>query len=394
MRRRLLVLVGVGAVFAGIALGAVATGLGALGPPSPSGVPIARPTPATTQVPTPEPTPAPTPQPTPRPTPAPTPRLVPAPLTGRPVTEDVAADHPIAVMVDDHPDARPQSGFSEAAVIWHAPAEGGIPRYMLVYQDTLPDSVGPVRSARLYFVQWAAEWRALYAHVGGSPGSLAALRDQGSGQLVWNADEYRWGGGAGYLWRVRERFAPHNVYSDGAHLRALADRLGAVDAPPGPVWQFAPDAPLDHRPFGGTIRAPFKWNDVGFAYDRTTNTYTHRVGGDALHVDDGDGRVVAPKNVIVMAVRFGALDDGHPEKQRLEAETVGSGAAWIATNGRTLKGTWRKDSVTGPTRFFDASGRPVTLTIGQTFIQVVPVDATVTVRDGALPERRLAGAGS
>ena len=308
------------------------------------------------------------------------------------MTEAVAAQHPIAVMIDDHSEARPQSGLNAASVVWHAPAEGGIPRYMLIYQETMPVSVGPVRSARQYYVEWAAEWRAMYVHSGGSPQSLATLRQQGNGQLVWNADEYRWGNN--YLWRVRERLAPHNVYSDGEHLRALAERLGAADGPMVPAWQFATDAPLERRPVGGRIDAPFLANKVGFDYDRATNTYVRRVTGASPEIDAADGKVVAPKNVIVMLVRFGPLNDGHPEKKRLEAQIVGTGTAWIATNGRTIRGMWRKDSVTDPTRFFDADGRPVTLTVGQTFIQVVETGTKVTIRDGVVPVLRPGAAGS
>src|SRR6185503_1485451 len=98
--------------------------------------------------------------------------------------------------------------------------------------------------------------------------------------------------------------------------------------------------------------------------------------------DAGTGKLIAPKNVIVMRVRFGALNDGHPSKHRLEANVIGSGKAWIATNGQTIVGTWKKTSVTGPTRFFDKAGKPVTLTIGQTFIQVMQLSSPVTVTPG------------
>ena len=131
-----------------------------------------------------------------------------------------------------------------------------------------------------------------------------------------------------------------------------------------------------------------------YRYDRATNTYRRIVEGDSPQVDPADGNPVAPKNVIVMIVQFGPLDDGHPEKQRLEADIIGSGRAWISTNGRTIEGTWRKDEVTSATRFFDADGRPVTLTIGQTFIQVVDVGTKVTIRDGVLPDRRGGSAAS
>ena len=166
---------------------------------------------------------------------------MPAPLTGRLVTADVAARRPIAVMIDDLRAARPQSGFSAASVVWQAPAEGGIPRYMLIFQDQQPGSVGPVRSARYYYIAWAAEWHAVYAHVGGSPQAMSTLAAQGQGQLVYNADEFRWGGI--FFHRIKERAAPHNAYTDGDLLRKMAARIGAKDELQPAAWQFAPDAP-------------------------------------------------------------------------------------------------------------------------------------------------------
>src|SRR5688572_9411112 len=182
------------------------------------------PPPTPSPSPTPSPTPVPTPTPTPRPTPTPLSR---APLTGRYVSAAVAKRHAIAIMIDDHPDARPQSGFNAASVVWHAPAEGGIPRYMLIFQDEVPGSVGPVRSARQYYIAWAAEWNAMYGHSGGSPQALQTLRNQGNGQLVYNADEFRWGNI--YYHRATDRFSPHNVYTTGKELRKMAKRIGAKD---------------------------------------------------------------------------------------------------------------------------------------------------------------------
>jgi hypothetical protein len=86
-----------------------------------------------------------------------------------------------------------------------------------------------------------------------------------------------------------------------------------------------------------------------------------------------------------MVMSFGRLNDGS-NKNRLEAQFIGRGTAWIATNGKTIKGTWRKTSMTGPTRFFDAKGKPVTLTVGQTFIQVMPRGSKITVKDGKVPK--------
>jgi hypothetical protein len=291
-------------------------------------------------------------------------------------------------MVDDLRPARPQSGFTDASVVWHAPAEGGIPRYMLVFGEGDPPSVGPVRSARHYYIAWAAEWRALYVHVGGSPLAQQTLRKSGGGQLVWNADEFRWGGRNGrYLGRVRTRPAPHNVYTDGKRLRALQAAVGAPDfeTVPEPAWVFGPATPLRHRPVGGRIEVTYPANTVGYRYDRATNTYLRSVTGEKRQVDATTERPVAPTNVVVMLVRFSRLADGAPQKGRLEADVVGEGVAWVATNGRTIKGTWRKDALTEPTRFFDAAGKPVVLTVGQTFVQVLRTGSKVVVADGKVP---------
>lgn len=369
-----------------VVVAAAGTGTLALGtpPPSPLPEPVAQTVPTPSPPPTPRSTatPTPTPMPEPTPTPVPTPVLVPAPLTGRMVTERDAAQHPIAVMVDDAPAARPQSGFNAASVVWHAPAEGGVPRYMLIFQEQMPQDVGPVRSARYYFIAWAAEWNAVYGHVGGSPQAQATLRTKGDGQLVYNADAFRWEGI--YYWRVRERYAPHNVYSNAKSLRVMATRVGAENGALEPAWQFGPDAPLEDRPSGGIIRVEYPYNRIEYRYDRASNAYLRGVTGQKEQIDAADGQRVAPKNVVVMMMSFGPLKDGST-KQRLEADVVGSGKAWIATNGQTIVGTWKKQSLSDPTRFYDAEGEAVTLTAGQTFIQVMPLGSKVTIKPGSEP---------
>lgn len=305
----------------------------------------------------------------PTPTPAPTPVLVADPLTGRLVTPAVAARHPIAVMVDDLSPARPQSGFNAASIVWQAPAEGGIPRYMMVFQENIPTDVGPVRSSRYYYIAWAAELKAVYAHAGGSPQALATLRNQGNGQLVYNADEFRWGNS---FRRVSFRFPPHNLYTTGKQLRGIASSVGARDIPIKWPWTFAPDAEMSSRPVGGRIQVSYgNVNTIRFDYDRTSNTYLRSVTGEKKQIDNATGNRVQPKNVIVMIMRFGPLNDGHPQKHRLEAQVIGSGPAWISTNGITIKGKWKKTSLTSATRFYDATGKPVVLTVGQTFVQVM-----------------------
>jgi hypothetical protein len=317
-------------------------------------------------------------------TPAPTPVVRPAPLTGRPVKPAVAAKRVIAVMVDDQFLARPQSGLSFAAQVWQAPAEGGIPRYMALFQDTDPKAVGPIRSSRLYYISWAAEWHAMYVHAGGSPQAMALLRSsKGRGSVVYNADQFRW---SKYLYRVSFRFAPHNVYSDAKSLRALAKKVGAKAVKnQKPHWKFAADAPLAQRPKGGKIVVPYLANKITFQYDRKTNTYPRSVTGEGKQYDAATKKPkvrIAPKNVIIMKVVFVPIGD---KKHRLDGQVTGSGVAWIATNGKTIKGTWKKKTFSAPIHFYDRKGNEVVLTIGQTFVQVIPRSFTPSIKDGKVP---------
>ena len=323
---------------------------------------------------------------TPTPTPAPTPVLVADPLDGVLVAPAVAKRHVVAVMIDDLWAARPQSGLSAASQVWQAPAEGGIPRYMALFSEGNPPSVGPIRSSRLYYIAWAAEWNAVYAHVGGSPQALALLRSsQGAGKVVWNADEFVYG--PKYMWRIKTRAAPHNVYTDAAHLRGL---VAAVKAPASvnytAHWQFVPDPSPDQLPVGGSIVVPYPQNKITYTYEQSTNSYPRTVSVEGNQYDVGPTPKVriSPKNVVVIYMQFGPLNDGS-NHGRLEAQFTGSGKALVFTNGKLVKATWKKASITAPTYLYGPDGKPVALTVGQTFVQVVPIGTVVTYTLGKVP---------
>ncbi len=306
------VAVGVGAANMVLGPGTSPTPGTALVSPSPGSIPSPEPSATSTPAATPDPTPEPTPTPEPSPTPKPTPVLVPAPLTGMPVTPAVAKRHVVAVMIDDLWAARPQSGLSQASIVWQAPAEGGIPRYMALFQETAPKSVGPVRSSRLYFIAWASQWRAVYMHVGGSPQALALLHSaRGKGKVVYDADEFRYG--PRYMYRIRTRSAPHNVYSDAKKVRALVKVVGAKPMDYQAAWSFAPDAPLAERPKGSSITVPYLANKISYAYDRKTNRWMRSVSVEGKQVDAGTKQRIGPKNVVIMFVRFAPLNDGSRE---------------------------------------------------------------------------------
>jgi hypothetical protein len=146
------------------------------------------------------------------------------------------------------------------------------------------------------------------------------------------------------MWRIKTRFAPHNVYSSSKYMRLL---VKAIHAPASvnytPHWQFAADPTIDQRPVGGTITVPYLENKISYAYSRSTNSYPRTVSVEGKQFDVGPKTKVriAPKNVVVIYMSFAPLNDGSA-KHRLEAKYVGTGKALVFNNGKVTKEPGRR----------------------------------------------------
>lgn len=303
--------------------------------------------------------------------PQPTAALLPG-LNGTLVPADIAERRPIAVVIDNHPDARPASGLSEADVVYETLAEGGITRFLAIYQTKAPENVGPIRSARVYFNELAAEWGAIYAHVGGNSDALAVLKT-GSYPGLANADQYFY---EPYFHRVKTRSAPHNVHTSIDQLRQLAkDNQWSTQTEAAP-WTYQQPSPQDHSN-EQAITIPFSTPKytVSYTYDPVKNVYIRKLGGGTA---TDNGVAIAPTNVLIQFAQ------SFPTK----TDTIGSisfnldrgGKATIITNGVAVKGSWKK--VAGRTRFYTETGAEVTLSPGQTWVEIVPVElaAQVTIK--------------
>jgi hypothetical protein len=304
-------------------------------------------------------------------------------LSGIATTAELAHRYPIAVMIDDSPAARQQAGLSDASIVWQAPAEGGIPRYMAIFQSGTPPRIGPIRSARLYFVRWAAEWKAVYLHAGGPPPLLAYLAGRKTPVLDANFRA---------TFRLPFRAKPHNMYTSGERIRrwaerskhATSDRLAYDPTKAGSLQPFTDAASEAARgPDGGTIRVRYSGEKVSYRYDRASNTWLRSIDGREQHdalasANRGNGTIgtgprIAPTTVVVMVVpirRSKAIEG--PALGRLEADSLGTNTAWVFADGWVTKGSWRKRTPTERTRFLDAAGQEIVFPRGQIFIQAVP----------------------
>lgn len=289
---------------------------------------------------------------TPPPPPPPKPKSV---LTG---LEYDAAGPLTAIMIENHSDARPQSGLLNADIVYEAQAEGGITRFMALYHSRPATVIGPVRSARTYFVQWAKEWGAAYAHCGGSPDGLTTISRLG----LIDLDDMK---GAGF-WRDKTRSSPHNLYTSTAN---MTERIGSRQpAAPTARWQFGAFA--DQPAKGLTIDFGYKYV---VSYQYTDRAYTRSMNGKP-HLDRESGKTITPANVIVQFVKSKIVDSD----LRLDMTTIGSGKALFLAAGRYSEGTWSKADENSPTLFRTTDGKELVLATGQTWIEVVPVTATVS----------------
>ena len=303
------------------------------------------------------------PKPTPSPTPAPPSDI----LTGQPDTPDIAARPNTAVIIENHTDARPQSGLSQADVVYEALAEGGITRYMAVFHTQQPKTLGPVRSVRTYFVDWSLENDAPLAHVGGNADALDEIAPLG----MKNMDEFANGS---YFYRTSDRYAPHNAYTSIDLLAKLEQARGYAGPPSAkPLAKFKKDAPAKTPPHP-TIDINYSYNgyQVEYRYDAATNTYLRFLAGQP-DIDRGTGQQIRVKNIVaeMMPTSYGFTRIG---EQTVIMQTVGQGQAVIFRDGVAVEGTWKKDSHSARTQLLDGAGQPVALNQGNTWFAVIPID--------------------
>jgi hypothetical protein len=351
------------------------------GPPA---APIAEVQPTSTTVPTTipptattTPTLVPTAMPTPTPTIVPTPTAIVSAVTGEQLfARGTVRQRPWMVMIDNHPDAYPQSGMDKAAIVFEGLAEYGITRFVALYDGGATAQVGeigPVRSTRLYFAQWAMGYHPIYAHAGGSPDGvqLAETTDQ-----FINFEALREGA---YTWRDGNRAAPHNLYTNADRLRAFAVDKGVVDLnDPDQGYLYDAIAP------GSSVEAgsiDYYFEDrssrAGFRYDAATNGY-YRTMRDQPHVDRVTGKQLWTSNVVVMEVAESARvgDD----KRRIDQQVVGSGPARVFLAGRAINATWRKDTEAGPLRFYTAEQQELVFNAGPIWVAAIPAMDRLSVQ--------------
>ncbi len=336
------------------------------------------------------------------------PKTAVCPINGALYTEDQQAiwqtRHPLLVMIENHQDSRPQSGLSRADLIYEAVAEGGITRLMAVYycQATEPYErqydLGPVRSARTYFLDWASEYSdyPLYVHVGGAhcspdPATGRCLSDSRV-QALEQISQYGWLDSQNHsdlnqfalsyqqCRREPERTGEakateHTMYCDSNNLWQVAEERGFEGGwrEQFVSWKFKDDADESSR--GDVEKIDFNfWQgysayQVTWEYNPDTNNYLRYNGGEP-HVDFLNNEQLEAKAVIVQFTQeVGPVD----ELKHLFYQTIGSGEAIIFQDGEAIKANWSKDDRQSRTIYTDSAGEEIEFNRGKIWVEILPL---------------------
>ncbi len=268
----------------------------------------------------------------------------------------------LAVKIDNVSLARPQSGINQADIVFVEEVEGGLTRLAAVFHSTGAKVVGPVRSMRTGDFNLLGQLNSpLFANSGGNRGARAALAKSTLIDVGASSKP------EGY-YRDRSRSAPHNLYTNTFNLWAIGADLDT--STPSPMFTFRdPADPIDPsaRPVGGvTINYPrstvdYSWNGSGWNRSQ-----------DGSPTVDTNGKRTAPTTVIVQFVDYGisAADAKSPE-----AVTIGTGTAWVLTDGQVIEATWRRPELTDQTEYVDSEGRPISILPGRTWIELPRPDS-------------------
>jgi len=288
-----------------------------------------------------------------------------APLTGMPAEQEVT-NRPFSVMINNLAPARPQSGMTQADVVWELLAEGGITRFVAVFQSKeFADPIGPIRSIRPYYIQVGEFYGGVLVHAGASNDGFAILQKQKKEHL----DEITNAGA--YFYRDKTRKAPHNVYSTLEKLREGADKRKYAATVNVPVLTYSDSSPaLATAASAANIDIKFMLSSykVSYAYDSVKGLY-YRSINDQPHIDKNNDEQLSAANLVVLSAKHDIKDD----VGRLVVDLDKGGEAILFQQGKAISCSWERKE--GDVIRLMKDGQELPFVPGVTYYHVVPTSS-------------------
>ena len=286
----------------------------------------------------------------------------------------------VAVMIDNHKSAMPQAGLNVASIVYEIIVEGGETRLMEVFKSTDLEKIdlekiGPIRSARHYFLDYALENDAIYVHFGWSPqaqSDISKLKVNNINGLVESSKSF---------WRDKDKSAPHNAVTSTAILKEIAERKEyRLTTSQEPVLNYtAEEVNLENSELNAyTVTIPYSdYNTVKYEYDAETKRYI-RYSRGVKQLDWLTDETVTTKNIIITKCKNTTLNDGE-NKGRQTLDNIGVREGYYITNGKAIQITCEKASREAQTIYKDLEGNEIEVNDGNTFIQICPIDSKISI---------------
>lgn len=281
-------------------------------------------------------------------------------------------DLKVAVVVENSPEARPQFGLGMADLVFETLAEGGITRMLAFYGEKDVLRIGPVRSVRPYFVDWALGFGVPLAHSGGSWHALQKI--QKLKNVFKDIDEFA---NQRFFARDLSRSAPHNLFTSSKLLAEASQRNGWIIT----ESQYGWDIVSNLSTAGATtseifIDYSYPLFEVSYKYNLVNKSYDRFLAG-LPHKDGNSGKQISTNNVVVLHTTSAPLDP-KPQFLTIDLKVTGTGQAVLFRDGQIINGRWRKVSPAGTLELLDADGARLGLAHGSIWISVIDQSGTVT----------------
>lgn len=300
---------------------------------------------------------------------------IPEVVEGKKVKTFSGNQRPIAVMIDNVGAARPQAGLNEAYLVYEIIVEGKQTRLMALYKNADLDKIGPIRSSRHYFLDYALENDAIYVHFGWSPQAKADINSLSVENINGMSESSK------SFWRVKDKSSPHNVVTSTENILEIGQRKGysATSNKESVLNYVVDEVELEEGISATSITLPYSSSyKVTYQYDEETKQYT-RGYNKTTQKDWVTKELVTTKNIIITFAKNSVLNDG-TNKDRQNLSNIGTLDGYYITNGKAIKIKCTKSSRKAQTVYKDLQGNRIDVNDGNTFIQIVPIDSKIEIQ--------------
>ncbi len=283
-------------------------------------------------------------------------------------------DRPIAVMIDNHSGAWPQAGLNKTYLVYEMIAEGGETRLMALFKGQDLEMIGPIRSSRHYFLDYALENDAIYVHYGWSPQAqkdISRLSVNNINGIFYDKPNF---------WRIKTKFAPHHAVTSTEQILEMSKKLKyRTTSEQESVLNYVTDeVTLEDGIDATNINIPHSYlQTVQYKYDEETKRYT-KYARKKWQTDYSTVENITTKNIIIEFIDNSRLEDG-TNKDRQDLSTIGTFDGYYITNGKAIKIECTKNSRKEQTIYKDLEGNIINVNDGNTWINICPKNAKVVI---------------